>query len=44
MGAFDLNSRPAQVDISMGPLDLANFVLTQFATVDEVREGLKHIC
>ena len=34
---------PAQANISMGPLDLANFVLTQFATVDEVREGLKRI-
>ena len=34
---------PDQADISMGPLDLANFVLTQFATVDEVREGLKRI-
>ena len=34
---------PAQADISMSSLDLANFVLTQFATVDEVREGLKHI-
>jgi choloylglycine hydrolase len=34
---------PAQANISIGPLELANFVLTQFATVDEVREGLKKI-
>ena len=34
---------PDQANISMGPLDLANFMLTKFATVDEVREGLKHI-
>ncbi len=34
---------PDQAGISMGPLDLANYVLTQFAAVDEVREGLKKI-
>jgi len=34
---------PAQANISMGPTDFGNFVLTQFATVDEVREGLKKV-
>ena len=34
---------PAKANISMGPTDFANFVLTQFATVEEVREGLKKI-
>ena len=34
---------PAQANRSMGPTDFPNFVLTQFATVDEVREGLKKI-
>lgn len=34
---------PAQANISMSSLDLANYVLTQFATVDEVRKGLKKI-
>jgi choloylglycine hydrolase len=34
---------PAKANISMGPTDFANFVLTQFATVDEVREGLNKI-
>jgi len=34
---------PAQVNISISSLELANYVLTQFATVDEVREGLKKI-
>jgi len=34
---------PDQADISMSSADLANFVLTQFATVDEVCEGLKKI-
>jgi choloylglycine hydrolase len=34
---------PALASISMGPTDFGNFVLTQFATVDEVREGLKSI-
>lgn len=32
---------PAQAKISMSSLDFANYVLTEFATVDEVREGLK---
>jgi choloylglycine hydrolase len=34
---------PAQANISMGPTEFANYVLTQFATVDEVREGLKKV-
>jgi choloylglycine hydrolase len=34
---------PAQASISMGPTEFTNFVLTQFATVDEVREGLKKV-
>jgi len=34
---------PARAEISMGSQDLANYVLTQFATVDEVAEGLKKI-
>ena len=34
---------PDQADISISSADLANFMLTKFATVDEVREGLKHI-
>jgi len=34
---------PAQAKISMSSLDFANYVLTEFATVDEVREGLKKI-
>jgi choloylglycine hydrolase len=34
---------PAKANISMGPTDFPNFVLTQFATVDQVREGLKKI-
>jgi len=34
---------PAQASISMGPCDLANYMLTQFATMEEVREGLKKV-
>jgi choloylglycine hydrolase len=34
---------PGQAKISMSSLDLANYVLTQFATVNEVHEGLKKI-
>lgn len=34
---------PAKADSSMGPLELANYVLTQFATVDEVRQGLEKV-
>lgn len=34
---------PAQANTSMSSAELANFVLTEFATVDEVREGLKKI-
>jgi choloylglycine hydrolase len=34
---------PGQANITMSSLELANYVLTQFATVDEVREGLKQI-
>ena len=34
---------PAQADKSMGSLEFANYVLTEFATVDEVREGLRKI-
>ena len=34
---------PSKASISMGSLDLANYVLTKFSTVDEVREGLKKI-
>lgn len=34
---------PAQADISVNNLELANFILTKFATIDEVREGLQKI-
>ena len=34
---------PTQANISMGPTDLANYVLTQFATVEKVREGLRKV-
>ena len=34
---------PDQADISMSSLDMANYVLTQFATVEEVREGLEKV-
>jgi choloylglycine hydrolase len=34
---------PEQHDRSMGPTDLATYVLTQFSTVDEVRDGLKKL-
>ncbi|MCK4485935.1 MAG: choloylglycine hydrolase family protein, partial [Desulfobacterales bacterium] len=34
---------PAQANISMSSMELVNYVLTQFATVDEVRKGLKKI-
>jgi len=34
---------PALASISMGSAEFANYVLTEFATVDEVREGLKKI-
>lgn len=34
---------PKKASISMSSLEFANYVLTQFATVDEVREGLKKI-
>lgn len=34
---------PAQADISISSAEFANYVLTEFATVDEVREGLKKI-
>jgi choloylglycine hydrolase len=34
---------PAQAGLSMSSADLANYILTEFATVDEVREGLKKI-
>ncbi len=34
---------PAQANISMSSVKFANFVLTEFARVDEVREGLKKI-
>ncbi len=34
---------PARADVSMGALDLPNYVLTMFASVDEVREGLEKI-
>jgi len=33
----------ASADKSLGPLDLANYLLTSFATVDEVRAGLEDI-
>jgi choloylglycine hydrolase len=33
----------AQAGISIGASELANYVLTEFATVDEVREGLRKI-
>jgi len=34
---------PALADISMSSAELANYILTEFATVDEVREGLRKI-
>lgn len=34
---------PARADESMSSMELANYVLTQFATVGEVREGLKKV-
>ena len=34
---------PETSDRSMGPSDLASFLLTQFATVDEVRGGLEDV-
>jgi choloylglycine hydrolase len=34
---------PALASKSMGPCDLANYMLTQFASVEEVREGLKNV-
>jgi choloylglycine hydrolase len=34
---------PDQANKTLGPTDLANYVLTQFATIEEVREGLKKI-
>ena len=34
---------PKLADISMGPTDFASYVLTQFATVDEVRSGLEKV-
>jgi choloylglycine hydrolase len=37
--AFDA----AHADDSLGPLDLANYILTSFATIDEVRAGLEGI-
>jgi len=37
--AFDA----ADADKSLGPLDLANYILTNFATVDEARAGLEGI-
>ena len=34
---------PEQANVSMSSLDMANYVLTQFATVDEVREGMEKV-
>jgi len=34
---------PSKASISMSPLEFANFALTQFSTVDEVRKGLEKI-
>jgi len=34
---------PSKADISMGPADLPGYVLTQFSTVDEVRDGLAKV-
>jgi len=34
---------PAKAKISMSSMDFTNYVLTEFATVDEVRKGLKKI-
>lgn len=34
---------PAQADMSVSNLELGNFILSKFATVDEVREGLKNV-
>jgi choloylglycine hydrolase len=33
----------ASAEKSLGPLDLANYILTRFATIDEVRGGLQDI-
>lgn len=34
---------PAQAKISVSNMELANYILSKFATVDEVREGLKKV-
>jgi choloylglycine hydrolase len=34
---------PVQADISISNLEVANFILTKFETVNEVREGLKKV-
>jgi len=34
---------PSKASISMNPLEVLNYILTQFATVDEVRKGLGEI-
>ncbi|WP_170387557.1 linear amide C-N hydrolase [Ruegeria atlantica] len=34
---------PAMRDMSLGPLDVANYLLSQFATVEEVRAGITEI-
>lgn len=35
--------RPEEVERSIGPLDVSNYILTQFATVDEVRAGINAV-
>ena len=34
---------PAKSDITISAIDIVHFILTQFATVDEVREGMKKV-
>lgn len=34
---------PKETDRSIGPLDVVNYILSQFKSVEEVREGLKHV-
>jgi len=34
---------PKEADSSIGPLDVVNYILSQFKSIEEVREGLKHM-
>jgi choloylglycine hydrolase len=34
---------PKKADRSIGPLDVVNYILSQFKSVEEVREGMEHI-